>query len=161
MLRTFVVAFALSCFATSPWAQSQPGPAATTPAGAPTTKPAAKKPAAKAKTAAKQTSPADNGPCRIGVISAIGDQFEVHKLGLTVFGNDLAEAPIDSWGLDDIVVARIRAAASGAGVRKITFPKGAFGPYYNPTTMFATPRTIWPPLSGRPRRMPTVRAILS
>jgi len=137
MFRIFVVAFAVSCLATSAWAQAQPAPAAAAAqTGTPATKAAVKKPAPKAKAAAKPTSPADNGPCRIGVISAIGDQFEVHKLGLTVFGNDLAEAPIDFWGLDDIVVARVRAAASGTGVRKITYPKGVFGPYYNPPTMF-------------------------
>lgn len=139
MFRIFVVAFVVSCFAASAWAQAQPAPAATQ-AATPAIKPAVKKPAPKAKAAAKPDPPADNGPCRIGVISAIGDQFEVHKLGLTVFGNDLAEAPIDSWGLDDIVVARVRAAATGTGVRKIAHAKGAFAPYYNPPTIFRNAR---------------------
>jgi hypothetical protein len=140
MFRIFVVAFVVSCFAPSASAQAQPAPAAaTTQTGTSTTKPAVKKPA-KAKAAAKPTSPGDNGPCRVGIISAIGDHFAVQKIGITVFGNNLAEAPIDSWGLDDIVVARVRAVAPGTGVRKIAYAKGAFVPYYDPPTMFRNAR---------------------
>jgi hypothetical protein len=57
----------------------------------------------------------------------------VQKVGLTVFGNEYAEVPIDAWGLDDLVVARVRAAAAlGSGVRKIVYPKAAFAPYDHP-----------------------------
>ena len=75
--------------------------------------------------------PADGGPCQIGVISAIGDQFTVQKVGIMVFGNELSEASVDTWGLDDLVVARVRAAA-GSSVRKINFAKDAFAVYDNP-----------------------------
>ena len=122
MYRVFVLALSLSCFATAAWAQAQSA------APAPTAKPAAKKLAAQSKSVAKPAAPADSGPCGIGVISAIGDQFGVQKVGITVFGNDLAEAPINSWGLDDITVERTRAAAPGTGVRKIAYAKGAFAP---------------------------------
>jgi hypothetical protein len=141
MFRAFVVAFVMSCFAVPAWAQVQPAPAAS-PTGAHATKPAAKKPAAKAKTIAKRAGPIESGPCRIGVIPAIGNQFAVQKIGLMVFGNEHAEVPIDAWALDDLVVARVRAAvAPGTGVRRIAYAKGAFEPYDNPpAALFRNPQ---------------------
>jgi len=124
MIRAFAVALVLSCFAVSPWAQAQPAPGTRGTTAAP--KPAARKSAPKAKTSAKPPGPAESGPCQIGVIPVIGDQFVVQKVGLMVFGNDHAEVPINAWGLDDLAVARVRAAAAGAGVRKIAYAKGAF-----------------------------------
>lgn len=126
------VAVALSCFVSCAWAQSQPAPGTTaTQAVPPVTKPAVKKQAQKAKAAAKPPVAADNGPCQIGVISALGDQFVVQKVGLTVFGNERTEVPVN-WGFDDLVVARLRAAAPGMAVRRLAYAKGAFEPYYNP-----------------------------
>jgi hypothetical protein len=55
-----------------------------------------------------------------------------HKVGLTVFGNEETEIPIPTWGVDDLVVARVRAAASGLRVRKLSCAKGTFDPYYYP-----------------------------
>ena len=86
----------------------------------------------KAKAAAKPTAGVDGGPCKIGVISAIGDKFVLEHVGLTVFGNEFTDAPIESWGLDELVVARVRAAAAGQAVKRIAYPKGAFDPYYHP-----------------------------
>jgi hypothetical protein len=125
MFRVLVVAFALSCLAQSGWAQTQSAPANTAPA--PATKPAVKKPAAKSKTVAKPAATADSGPCQVGVISDMGDQFVVQTVGLTVFGNERSEVPVGGWGLDDLVVARVRAAAGpGVRVRKIAHAKEAF-----------------------------------
>jgi hypothetical protein len=125
MLRHFVVATFVSCLATAGWAQA-PSPVPSAPA-----KSVAKKPAAKAKPAAKPEA-APSGPCSLGVISAIGDRFSVQKFGLTVFENEESFVPID-WGLDDLVVARVRAATGDdPSVRKIGYPKGAFEPYFNP-----------------------------
>jgi glutathione S-transferase len=60
----------------------------------------------------------------------VGDQFAVQKIGLTVFNNEYTEVPIDAWGLDDLVVARVRAVmAPGTGVRRIAYPRAAFAPY--------------------------------
>jgi hypothetical protein len=134
MFRVLVVAFALSCLAQSGWAQSPPAPAA--PAPAPTTKPAVKKPVAK-KTSAKAAGPADSGPCQVGVISDMGDQFAVQTVGITVFGNELSEVPISGWGLDDLVVARVRAAAGpGVTVRRIAHTKDAFAQLERPGSFF-------------------------
>ena len=129
MIRVFVAACALSCLMGSAWAQGQP--AATTPWTA-TVRPAIKKPAPKARVSAKPPAAADSGPCQIGVLSAIGDEFVVQRLGLTVFGNEYTEVPIEGWGIDDLVVARVRAALPGTAVKKIAYPRSAFASYDHP-----------------------------
>jgi hypothetical protein len=47
------------------------------------------------------TSITDRGRYVVGIVSAFGDKFHVKKVGVTVFGNELKEFPIDSWGIDD------------------------------------------------------------
>jgi hypothetical protein len=125
MFRIAVSLIALLSLLTSAVAQTPPAPSA--PA-----KPAAKKQAPKAAAGARAPASTETGPCQIGVISAIGDQFSVQHVGLTMFGNEYMEAPIDAWGLDDLLVTRVRAAAPGIAVRKITYANGAFRPYYHP-----------------------------
>lgn len=121
-------------FTTVVWAQSPPAtPAATS---AQPAKPIAKKPVARAKGNAKPAA-VETGPCRLGVISAFGDRFSVHKFGLTVFETDDSEVAIESWGLDDLAVARVRAATGNdPSVRRINFPKGTFDLYYRPKSIF-------------------------
>jgi hypothetical protein len=101
-------------------------------------RPARRKEAApKAKAAAKQPVATEAGPCRLGVISAVGDRFAVQKFGLTVFETEESEVAVDGWGLDELVVARVRAATNNdPTVRRIAFPKGAFQTFYNPTSRF-------------------------
>lgn len=134
MVRVVFAAILLSSFLISSFAQAQSAPAPIAQPMPAVAKPAVKKSTPKGKAAAKQPAPAESGPCQIGVISAVGDKFAVQKVGLTVFGNELTEVPINAWGLDDLVVARVRAATSGINVRKIAYPKGAFEPYYHPPT---------------------------
>jgi hypothetical protein len=130
MQRRFALAaIILSCSIAYGWAQSSSTPAPAAPAPG---NPAAKKPAPKARAAAKPAAAAESGPCQIGVIPAIGDKFVLEHIGLTVFGNEFTDAPIESWGLDDLVVARARAAAGDQSVRRITYARGAFDSYYNP-----------------------------
>jgi hypothetical protein len=140
MFRRFIVtAIVVSCLASAGFAQSSSTtnpPATPTPAKPASSKPVANRPAPKAKTTAKPAAVTAAGPCRLGVISAIGDQFAVQKFGVTVFEIEESEVPID-WGLDDIVLARVRAATGGnADVRGISYPKGAFEPFYNPKSRF-------------------------
>jgi hypothetical protein len=125
-----VLACLLSLLVTTASAQApSPSPAAPAPAKAV----AKKKSAPKAKPAGPPSVAAESGPCTIGVIPAIGDLLSVPHVGLTVFGNEFAEAPVGSWGLDDLVVARVRAVAGpGIAVRRIPFSKEAFEPYYHP-----------------------------
>src|SRR5581483_5077091 len=107
--RLAAVAVALALVDPS-WAQAPSVPAAKPPA-------AAKKSSGK-KPAAKPAAAVDSGPCDMGVITATHDLFTVQKIGLTVFNNEFAEMPV-SWGLDDLIYARVK-AAGGAGVRRIT-----------------------------------------
>ena len=130
LLRFFVASAVLVLLlGTAGEAQTPPAtspPAAPAPAKPAPPKPTAKKPAAK-KTSAKPISAADSGPCQIGVIADVGDQFVVQNVGFTVFGNERAEFPTRGWGLDDLVIARVRAAAgSGVTVRRIAYAKDAF-----------------------------------
>ncbi|MCK1717727.1 hypothetical protein IVA81_08095 [Bradyrhizobium sp. 141] len=116
-------------------AQTPPATSASPAAAAPA-KPAAKKATPKAKPVAKQPVAVESGPCKLGVISVIGERYSVQKFGLTIFENEEAEIPID-WGLDDLVFARVKAATGGdPGVRRIAYPKGAFEPFYHPKSRF-------------------------
>ncbi|MGA2055242.1 MAG: hypothetical protein ABSG88_08010 [Bradyrhizobium sp.] len=56
----------------------------------------------------------------------------MEHIGLTVFGNEFTDAPVEPWGLDDLVVAHARAAAPGKSVKRISYARGAFDPYYHP-----------------------------
>jgi hypothetical protein len=136
MLRRFVVASAalVLFFGTAGEAQTPPAAPAAPPA-----KTAPKKPAAKTKPSAKKPAPAaaETGPCKLGVISAIGDRFSVHKFGITIFETEDNEVPVDGWGLDDLAVARVRVATgTDPSVRRINYPKGTFDLFYHPKSIF-------------------------
>ena len=126
-LMTLLLALALAHPALAQTAPPQPQ---AVPAPPPA-KPAQKKPAPpKSGTASQPT--AQSGPC-IGVIPHIGDSFSVQRIGITVFGNEVKDVPIQPWGFDDVVVARVRAAAGPRfAVRRIAFGKDAFVPYEKP-----------------------------
>jgi hypothetical protein len=114
---------------TAPTPAPNPSPSKPSPA-----KPAAKKPAPPKSDAGANAAAAgtQHGPC-IGVIPHVGDHFAVKTVGFTVFGNDLKEIPIEAWGLDDLLVARVRAAAGpGVAVRRIAYSANAFEPPGNP-----------------------------
>jgi hypothetical protein len=113
---------------TAPTSAPNPSPTKPSPAKPALKKPAPPKPDANATAAAT----AQRGPC-IGVVPHLRDRFAVQTIGLTAFGNDLKEVPIESWGLDDLVVARVRAAAGTRfTVRRIAYPANAFEPFDNP-----------------------------
>jgi hypothetical protein len=126
VIRTVALLLALAV-AQPALAQTAPTP---TPKPSPA-KPAVKKPAPQ-KSDAGAAAAAQHGPC-IGVIPHLRDRFAVQTIGLTMFGNDLKEVPIESWGLDDLVVARVRAAAgTRIAVRRLAYPADAFEPFDNP-----------------------------
>ena len=102
-------------------ALAQPAPAKQNPP-----KTAAAKPAV-----AKQVPP-QNGNC-VGVVSNLGEKFTVRKTGFTVFGTETNDVPVDSWHLDDLVVAKISAAlGKRAVVRRIPYHKEAFASLETP-----------------------------
>jgi len=126
MVRPFAVAVVLSCLTSSAMAQTRTAPAAVpTQAAPPVIKPTIKKNTAKTKPAAK-LAPADDGRCDLGVVSVVGSPIVLKKVGITVFGNEYSEVPSDAWGIDDLVLARVRAAAgAGIAVRRIAYGKEA------------------------------------
>jgi hypothetical protein len=128
MVRAFAVAVLLSCLAAAPaWTQTQPALAQT---GTQAVKPAVKKQAPKPKSATNQP-PTDTGRCDLGVISAAGNPIGLKKIGITIFGNEYSEVPSDAWGIDDLIVARVRAAAgAGIAVRRIAYGKEALSELY-------------------------------
>jgi hypothetical protein len=139
VFRNVVVLLAL---ALAPAAQAQTAPTAATPSTSSPVKPAVRKPSPpKPGAAATSAAPAavPTGPC-IGVIPHIGERFAVQRVGLTVFGNELNDVPIGSWGLDDLVVARVRAAVGTRfAVRRITYANNAFDPHIHaPSGLFAS-----------------------
>ena len=82
----------------------------------------------------------------VGVISAVGHKFALKKVGITVFGNELNEVAIDSWGVDDAVANKVSAVLGRRfAVKRISYPRGSFDPYENPAAFtdpmsgFATP----------------------
>ncbi len=127
MVRTVAVATLLSCLASFAWTQTQAGPAAAaTSTGTP-----AKSAVKKTSTISKPPGPADSAACDLGVIPAAGNPIGLKKVGITVFGNEYSEVPSDAWGVDDLIVARVRAAAgSRVAVRRIAYGKEALFELY-------------------------------
>jgi hypothetical protein len=130
--RAFIVVFLLSCSNGLVWAQN----GATSKAGASqsatsTLKSSAKRAAPESRIASRQAASPAGGPCQIGIIPALGNRLSLQHVGLTVFGNELTDVPIEGWGLDDIVVARVRAASGGGiSVKRIAYANGAFDSLY-------------------------------
>jgi hypothetical protein len=43
-------------------------------------------------------------------VSQLGEKLTVKKIGYTVFGNEDNEVPVESWRVDDLVIAKISGA---------------------------------------------------
>lgn len=86
----------------------------------PAPKPEVVRPAAK-KPAAAPSLPAETGPCQIGVIPIAGDLFMIEKFGPLKFLDKYIRTSVAAWALDNLVVARVRAAAPGIAVRRIPY----------------------------------------
>ena len=72
--------------------------------------------------AAGNAASARSEPCGLGVLVAVGDEFMVKRIAL--YNDHVKMVPIESWGLDDLVFARVRAAAPrGVSVRRIPYSK--------------------------------------
>ncbi len=129
MIRLLAAAIVLSCLSTSASTQPQVSPPAPgTHATKPLVKPAARKPAERNESADKP-APVRSDPCGLGVIVSVGDEFMVKKLGLNFFSDNETVVPIENWALNDLVFARVRAAAPpGVTVRRIPYTKSAFPP---------------------------------
>jgi hypothetical protein len=72
-------------------------------------------------------APKVEGVRTIGIVSAVGDKFYLRKVGFTVFGNESQEMAIDSWGIDELMSSKIRAALAGRfDVRPVKYRRAAF-----------------------------------
>ena len=117
MVRFVVVAFALACLATSAGAQSPEMPTTGT------FEPAPKRLPPRTEALGNQPGPTASGHCELGIIPIAGDQFAVQKVGFGTFGNETTRIRVDGWGFDDLVAARVRAAAPGHVVRRIVYAR--------------------------------------
>jgi hypothetical protein len=114
-------------------ALAQPAFAQTAPSPAPKPSPTKPSPATRKPAPPKPDAAAQSGPCGIGVIPHIGESFALQSFGITVFGNEIKKFPIESWGLDDLLVARVRAAAGPHfAVRRMAYPDNAFATFDDP-----------------------------
>lgn len=86
----------------------------------PAPKPELVRPAAK-KPAVAPRVPAEAGPCQIGVVPIAGDLFMVEKFGALKFLDEYTRTSVTAWALDDLIVSRVRAAAPGVAVRRVTY----------------------------------------
>jgi hypothetical protein len=72
---------------------------------------AAQQPAPAVKGAAKKKAePLADTRKTIGLIPEIGGKFSVQQIGIMVFGNEKNEVPIESWGIDTLVIAKVTSA---------------------------------------------------
>jgi hypothetical protein len=141
MLRVVATAILLACLPISSFAQTQPAEATTRLAGL-AAKPVASKPAPKPETDAKSRQPGDGGSCQIGVIPIAGNLFMVETFGLIRFADTYARVAVDGWALDELVVARVRAAAPGMSVRRIPFTKEELVQHRKPVSIFDSDANI-------------------
>ena len=113
MRRTIIALLLLLGSASAAAAQSAPA------------RPNPPKPATKQ--AAAKPAPPQNGACVVGVMTQLGDKFTVRAIGYTVLGNETTEVPVESWRIDDFVIAKISGAlGKRAFVKRIPYQKEAF-----------------------------------
>jgi hypothetical protein len=63
----------------------------------------------------------------VGIVSAFADRFELRKVGITVFGNEESEFPVDAWGIDDVMAGKVRTLLGRRfDVRPVTYRRAAF-----------------------------------
>jgi hypothetical protein len=89
----------------------------------PAPKPEVVRPAVRKPATAAPSAPVESGPCQIGVIPIAGDLFMIEKFGAFTFLDKYSHTSVAAWALDDLVVSRVRAAASGSSVRRIPFTR--------------------------------------
>src|SRR6267154_5319747 len=66
----------------------------------------------------------------IGVISAMGGELTLTKAGLTGLGSNAQSVPIESWGIDDLIVSRTSSLLSHRfDVHPVTYRRAAFAAF--------------------------------
>jgi hypothetical protein len=123
MIRFAAVAFALACLATSAGAQSPEMPTTSTFEHAP------KRLLPRTEAPGNQAEPTARGHCEFGIIPIAGNEFAVQRAGFGMFGGETTRIRVDGWGFDDLVAARVRAAAPGHAVRRIVYTRKELARY--------------------------------
>lgn len=83
-----------------------------------------------------QPASADETIKSVGIISAIGDTITKQHVGVVVFGNKTETEAIDSWQVDEFVIAEISAQLTGLyEIKPVTYAKTDFLP--GPRELFA------------------------
>jgi hypothetical protein len=116
MVRPFVVAFLLSGFSAAALAQTNSTALSTT------GKPAGDRGTHRTAAGAGLRGRMPGGSCQLGLISIVGNKFWIDDLGPFQFQHERRWARAD-WDLDNLVFARVRAAAPHLNVRKIEYDK--------------------------------------
>ncbi|WKA29511.1 hypothetical protein [Bradyrhizobium roseum] len=63
----------------------------------------------------------------VGIISAVGEEISVTRVGLAPLSNRLESVPVQSWGLDDLIVRQATAVLNGRyQVQTVNYPRAAF-----------------------------------
>ena len=109
MIKALVLSVLLSCLTASALAQTQPTPAT--------------KRSPRSEASVGPPGSARTGRCQVGVIPITGNLFGVKRIGYTIFGNEYKRIRVDDWGFDDLVSARVRAAAPRLVVQRISYDK--------------------------------------
>lgn len=75
----------------------------------------------------KTASLAQPGRRTICVVSAIGNTFAVNTIGLTMFGSNQTNVPVETWQVDEYITTRVSELVGGRfNVHRITAPNNAF-----------------------------------
>jgi hypothetical protein len=117
MFRLLAIASIATCLVAPASAQSSPAP-----------KPRSAPPQASVN---QQTAPTlrARASCDLGVIAAVGDEFQIKQISLSHWISEPSYVPISHWGLDDLVFERVRAAAGPRTiVQRIPYSKERFPP---------------------------------
>ena len=76
---------------------------------------------------APDLQPDRQGVRNVGIVTAFGDKFHVQKIGGAAFGNEHKEIAVASWGIDDLVVGRVRALLGRTfNVKPVKYRKSPF-----------------------------------
>jgi len=70
-------------------------------------------------------------------------EFGVQQVGFTVFNNEYTPVPVNSWGLDDLIVSRVKAAATGGSVRKIPYAREDLARIKESRSLFRDENAEW------------------
>jgi hypothetical protein len=77
---------------------------------------------------------------RVAVVPLVGEELELTRVGVTVFGNKRAYFPIPAWGMNDVIFDAVQATLSAGKRLAVSRLDSAHGPFHKMyTTIPARP----------------------